>query len=144
MTSLLSESFKEPHNIYTSFYNLINACVRDKQKACDIYDRVLSNDMDKRVCHIKQHLMHLRCEPAINAIIRWSKIKFNVINLEGVSQELRNTLLLYVRKIESELENGLIVHFGNAKDVVCTKSYDDYCQFTLECVVHPSHCGGLV
>lgn len=139
LTAGLKDKKYRLQNAHSTFYDLIKGRYNNNATAADaVYSALTNMDKQQTVCCIKTHLCHLPCEPALNALTVWSKIKFNIIVNDIIPKDLRILLLGFARQIEDELERGLLRFFGNRFDIMHDMTYDDFCIFALTLISRPS------
>lgn len=141
MKSQLTKSIQERSVRVSSPFQtlriLIEARFRyDAQMAKFVYDWLTFQDegakTSKKACCIRSDLLVLPCEPALHAMVFWSKMKFNVIASSWLPRDLRLMLLGFIREVENQLSSGLEKHFTSTHTSNSTE-LDDFCEFALGC-----------
>jgi hypothetical protein len=141
---MLSRTLQRSQRVQSPFLTLktlIEARYRgDPQFAAKIYTTLTftdpAADQTRKICRVAQHLCHLPCEPGLYALMLWSKIKFQLLQLKVLPNDLKLLLLGFVREVEQSLESGLLLHFGGVTTAVTNMDYNDFCEYTIMCS-HP-------
>lgn len=144
-TSCLTRDLKDRHHqrVVSPFLTLrsvIDSRYRnDRLEAEQVYRWITLSDERtaecKKVSLVPYSLCHLPCQPAVQALILWSKIKFHMLCTAWIPKDLRIMLLGFIREVEKTLKDGLVEYFGDCtSSEACILSYDDYCDFTLRCL----------
>lgn len=98
---------------------------------------VLDGELTKsipKVAHLPYDVAPLSCEPVVQAIILWSKMKYHAMQNNPFSnRDTRQSIYKFIVEIERTLLHGARYHFINVQNKrdQFNLSFDEFCEFAL-------------
>lgn len=152
MESILSKQLQsnEIINPFLILQKIINIQISDRDLAIICYawmtlDPKVTANISK-VVYLPMDISSLCCDPIINALVLWSKMKFHSLrNISWISQNAKNAITTYIHEVEQVLVKGIYDYFINHDPSTNNNmEFDHFCKFATLCQSRVSYSNNFI